>query len=584
MKVYKTLDIDVNAGIMSFKSFHRVTKVLFVMHLLLCGFIFFYIFPKKILSPDERDGWNHQVRAVFKKQTSIIIGFKDLYHDPPPKTDILKKLLLTTLLIYPVGHLVVFLVYQSRARQRFKRKTERGSELITEQRLKRRLPKKGLQISKTIRVPREAEISHFFIGGSTRTGKTNIFNRLIEQLRARKAKAIIYDKKDGEFIARFYNPQTDFIFNPLDERSIHLNVFDQIAYQSDFDKLAAITIPEDITEKKFFIQAARNLFAGILKGCYVQNLRSNDDVWNILCKSSKEIYDFIKPYSPEAANSIDNPNSVQTQGVISTMKQSVAFFKYMVNPEKKSWFSLTDWIQNVEQEGFIFLPNNTQQQAAVSPMLSLFTNVAGYEILSLRDDIERRIYLLLDEVGSLQRMTVIKDLVTLGGSKGLSLWLGAQERSQIVNLYGRDLADTIINQCSNYVVFRMNSKDSAKYFSEQLGEQVIEEMESTFSAGVKDYRDGESYRRTRRKEWLVLPSELQKLKKLHYYVKLGEYPVTKTSFKYKVYPDVCDASVPNDYFSADNLHPIKTTDIERYQLEPGIDKNKTHQIDTLLHP
>src|SRR5208283_2650236 len=75
---------------------------------------------------------------------------------------------------------------------------------------------------------RAQEVRNFFLSGSVGTGKTlAIFNALECISRRKNQKKIIYDFK-GEYIKKFYNSENCLIFNPLDQRRIKWNLFNEL--------------------------------------------------------------------------------------------------------------------------------------------------------------------------------------------------------------------------------------------------------------------------------------------------------------------------------------------------------------------
>ena len=150
--------------------------------------------------------------------------------------------------------------------------------------------------------------------------------------------------------------------------------------------------------------------------------------------------------------------------------QFARIFKYLRFGKDEETFSLSEWIADEDQQGFIFLTNTTKQRESLRGILSLFINCLADEVLSLDDNLSRRIFFFLDEFGTLQKMDAVKDLIILTRSKGCSFWLGIQDKSLLDNIYQKDIADTIVNNCNNYCIFRLNGYDNARYMSDLLGE------------------------------------------------------------------------------------------------------------------
>jgi len=78
-------------------------------------------------------------------------------------------------------------------------------------------------------------------------------------------------------------------------------------------------------------------------------------------------------------------------------------------------------------------------------------------------------------------------------------------------------------------------------------------MENSYSSGYKEVRDGESYHRSNRLDKLVLPSQIQTLPDLHFYLKLYGLPVAQCNIHYRNYPDVAAAFIPNEHFLSRGL-------------------------------
>lgn len=441
----------------------------------------------------------------------------------------------------------IVLFFRRRSKRQFRERIRRGAVLIAEEKLAEKLPAGSLPLAGNITMPYAFETTHSFIAGSTGTGKTQCLNRVITALRARNAKAVIYDAKDGEFVAQFYNPHSDLIFNPFDARSLAWNIFDVIQSEPDFDSLAASVIPRGKGQEQFFCQAARDVLSGLLRYCFMRKARDNAAVWTALTQPIPILHQMLLKAGSSAAATIENHDSVQTQGVISTLMQHARLFRYLVPAHGQS-FSLRQWLRDDSKGGFIFLNAVTKQRETLRGAFTLFINALADEILSLRDSLDRRIFILADEFGTLRALNSLKDLLALGRSKGCSFWLGIQEKAQLDAIYGKELANSIINQCNNYVVFRMNDSESAQYFSNLFGEKESELMESTFSSGARDYRDTESYRNLRFTDRLLLPSQLQSLPSLSCFLKISGFPLTLSRVAYQAYPDKARPFIPNQQF------------------------------------
>ncbi|WP_156137115.1 type IV secretion system DNA-binding domain-containing protein, partial [Photobacterium iliopiscarium] len=103
------------------------------------------------------------------------------------------------------------------------------------------------------------EVRHIYMGGSTGTGKTVMIRKLLRWIRERGDKAVIYDK-GCTFVSRFYNPDTDYILNPFDERSVNWSIWNDAHDVSDYENLAAALVPHTGNGDPFWIEASRTIF------------------------------------------------------------------------------------------------------------------------------------------------------------------------------------------------------------------------------------------------------------------------------------------------------------------------------------
>lgn len=486
-----------------------------------------------------------------------------------------------TLLIYLLHPLIV-LRFRRRSLLHFGEQTRRGPTMALEEELARQLPEGGvIPLTDRISINEVLALQHVLITGSSGTGKTVLLSRAIQSTKARGIKGICHGGKDGEMVARFYEPAKDYIFNPLDQRSIAINIFDFLAEQSDFDSVAATFVPSDATREKFFTSSAKNLLSEILRFAYQRGDRNNAALWHYLNRPRQELHRML--------SSIDSPSAVyieaespQSQSCLSTLKLHTKVLQYLRYQKSQQHFSLRDWITDEERGGMIFLSSRVKQREALSPLMSFFIDRLATEVLSLRDHPNQiRIIFWVDEWGVLPPMPAIKMLLQQGRSKGSVFVAGIQEKAQLDHIYGPETATSLINQFSTYVGFRMNDSNSAEFFSRLIGERETEQTQASFSSGTRDRRETESYHHQLRSDRLVLAAQLQKLPNLHCFLKVHGYPIIRSELTYRPYPDMAPAFVVNTDFhlaSATQTNPSPTAapglNIPPYKDENSAEINK----------
>ncbi len=138
--------------------------------------------------------------------------------------------------------------------------------------------------------------------------------------------------------------------------------------------------------------------------------------------------------------------------------------------------------------------------------------------------------MILDEFATLQKLPSLISGLELGRSKGLCIFLAIQDVSQVARIYGETL-HTIVNNTQT-VAFKLDDPESQEYLSKVFGSREILETDESLSMGVEDLKDGLSITRRRKTDRLVLPSQFAVLPDLHFYIRLGSYPVSKSKLEW----------------------------------------------------
>ena len=85
-------------------------------------------------------------------------------------------------------------------------------------------------------------------------------------------------------------------------------------------------------------------------------------------------------------------------------------------------------------------------------------------------------------------------------------------------------------------MFAVSDPRTAKYLIDKIGDTEILETEETISMGVSNYRDGVSMSERRKRQKLIIDSELMNLSDLNAYVKVPNNPfIALSKFTVKDY-------------------------------------------------
>lgn len=424
----------------------------------------------------------------------------------------------------------------------------RGHRLIPAKELNRELlklkEKRYLPIG-GISIPFSFETLHGLVLGATGGGKTTAFLQIHESLKERGARGLVFDSK-GDFIARKYDPSNDILFNPVDARCVGWNVFNEIKSNLDIEKIGSSLFPETHKERDaYWRMAAKDIFIGLLHHLWRTNQRTNKAVWEAVSAPVGDIRKWLSaiPEGRPGARHLEGGEGQvyqQTAGCLSSLMQFTRCFEYLAGINGS--FSVAQWVR--EGGGFIYLGNPKKAQETLRPILTLMVDLVGYNILDLSEDIDRRIYLLIDEFGALQKINTLIDLLTLGRSKGASCWIGAQDLGRPWETYGEATVETIFNNTGTRLIFRLEAPDTVSYLERAIGERELSEVEPSFSMGPSDHRDGLSFGRKKRIEKIIMAGEIASLPKLNCFIKVGNHNPAKIQLTIKDFPVRNESFVP----------------------------------------
>ncbi len=450
-------------------------------------------------------------------------------------------------------------IFKYRAVRQRKRKYERGASLISPREVIKQIGKDKEKADLPfgeVRLPVSAEPKHAFIVGRPGVGKTVFLSQVLASLKERGERGIVYDFK-GDYVSRFYDPDTDILFNPLDQRCLGWSIFNEITTAMDIDAIAHSLIPEATAGDPFWNDAARDVFAGILHYLYQGGAKTNSAIWKEITAPGEQITERMNHTvgGQRGCRYIEDPSSKQALSIFSVLMQFTKSFEYMAQVDGS--FSIIDWLES--GKGWIFVTNYADVQDTLKPILSLFIDLIGRRLLSMKDDYHRRIFFFLDELGTLQKLSTIVRLLTLSRSKGGSCWLGIQDIGQLDKIYSEQLRQAIVNACGNSVTFSVADPTTADFLSKKIGETEYWELEETYSDGVAKTKDGYSQTKRKKTERLVLPSDIMSLRDLECLVKIANYDITKTKLNYKAYQDRNEPFVLRPNFLMENIIKQKVT-------------------------
>lgn len=380
-------------------------------------------------------------------------------------------------------------------------------------------PAKQIAIA-TVPMPHAGESSHLLLAGSTNSGKTTATDELLRHALARGDRVIVIDP-NGHALSKFAR-NGDQVLNPFDKRSPGWSIFNELRKPYDVERFAKSVIPDTTdSSAQQWHGYAQQLFAETTRALTQSGEMTTERLLYWLTQAPAEELKALLAGS--AATGLFEPGA--EKALASTrfiLAHHVGPFQYLQPGD----FSLRAWLESAS--GNLFITWREDMLATLRPMVSAWTDILIASILTLSDEKPRPLWLVLDELASLERLSSLEAGLTKGRKHGLRVVAGLQSVSQLDALYGTHNAKTLRSCFRNVLALGCSNADphTAREISDGLGQREIERTQTSHSDSKNGRTSSTSRQRT--VESAVLPSELMALEPLSGFLKFaGDYPIGK---------------------------------------------------------
>ncbi|MGH9734212.1 MAG: type IV secretion system DNA-binding domain-containing protein [Candidatus Acidiferrales bacterium] len=375
-----------------------------------------------------------------------------------------------------------------------------------------------------VRIPHHEENSHFVLAGDSGTGKSSLMRQILTQVRERGETAVVYDPA-LEFTPQFFDPVTDVLLNPTDQRMPFWTPSDEVQYPAEALALAGSLFPDKPHENTFFTESARKIFAHLLR------YRPTPQDLTAWMKNMNEVDRRIAGTELEAMVPVGAAG--QRAAVQGTFNQAAAAFQLLPKAsEAKGRWSAAAWAK--DRQGWLFLPSTPTQRESLRPLLSMWLDSLILRLMEFGQKGVPPVWFILDELASLQQLPQLPTVITESRKANVCLVLGFQGRSQLEALYGLQ-AEAMLSQPMTKIFLRTSEPHAAEWISKSIGDVEVMRLEQSFTEGFPAILSPNKSSRTsswqRRTEPLVMASTIAGLRNLAGYLKSQEF-VVPISFPY----------------------------------------------------
>lgn len=259
---------------------------------------------------------------------------------------------------------------------------------------------------------KRAEVMNFLIHGTIGVGKSTLIRWLLDYIRRRGDRAIIYDS-GCTFTETHYNPQTDFILNAHDERCANWQMWGECIDTVDYENLAASLIPVEGDSDPFWVSSSRTIFSDLAIRMSADPERSIEKfLMTLLSLSMKSLREYLA--NTPSANLVEEKiekTAISIRSVVTNYAKALRYLQGLDDGTKPP-FTIREWMTSGRYDNsWLFISTQARHRKSVRPLISMWLSMTTLLLQSMGENSERRVWFIIDEKTSLQRIPEFAETV-----------------------------------------------------------------------------------------------------------------------------------------------------------------------------
>ena len=385
--------------------------------------------------------------------------------------------------------------------------------------------------------PYNLEASHTIVIGTTGSGKTTQMRQLVAEMRRRQDSAVIFDLT-GAFVEAFYDPKTDVILNPGDQRCPTWSLFDDCSTKAEFTAASHAIVPNDGgNSDPFWVIAARGLFVQMclkLQRMGQSSMRGLAE--NLINANLKRVSALMKGTSAEPYTATESAKLADSVRAVFNANADA----FATLPTDGPNFSIREWIREPHKPGSIlFVTARHVDLPLYKMLLTLWLDIAVNTLMTLPRTSRLRTWFLFDELGALHRLPAIENGLQTARGFGGAMVLGLHSFARLQAVYGKEGAENLTSLARTKLILATADRKTAEQCSEFIGQREVRQMDEAYAYGANSLRDATTLTPKKEIAPLVIPDDITDLPSLHGFVKFPDgFPAARIILKWRDYPQV----------------------------------------------
>jgi type IV secretory pathway TraG/TraD family ATPase VirD4 len=193
----------------------------------------------------------------------------------------------------------------------------------------------------------------------------------------------------------------------------------------------------------------------------------------------------------------------------------------------------------------LFITSNYTDLEMNRALLTLWSNLAIYSLMTMPKTRSLRTWFMFDELGALHRLPAIESGLQTARNFGGAMILGLHSFDKLVQVYGEENARNLSSLARTKLILAAADLDTAEQCAKYIGNREIRQMDEGYSYGYNNTRDASTLTPRKQVEPLVIPDDITNLPSMHGFVKFPDgFPAARIQLEWEHYPKVAEGFIP----------------------------------------